>query len=651
MNESDSERIAAVLENSGLKSAKTEDEADFIIINMCSVRQKSVDKIFRKIEELRKKNKKIHPVKFPLSRTSKRRFNGVKILLTGCFLESNKKEFEKITDFIFKIDEVQNLPKILHIRAENQQLKTNHYLDVVPKYPNNDFAYVPIMAGCNNFCSYCVVPYTRGREISRPDKDITSEIKKLLKNGYKTIWLLGQNVNSYKYKNLNFPKLLKKIEKIPGNFEVGFLTSHPKDFSDELIKTIKKSKKIKKYIHLPVQAGNNKILKKMNRGYTKEHYLSLIDKIRKEIPDAELSTDIIVGFPGETKKDFAETVNLVKKVNFCKAYINKYSPRPGTVAGKLKDNVPKKEKERREKILREMMKSANKNNLLVVLGPTASGKSKLAVKIAHKFNGEIISADSRQVYHGMNIGTGKITRKEMKGIPHYLLDVVSPKRTFSVAQYKKLAESAIKKIKKKNKIPILCGGTGFYIQAVVDEIEIPKVKPDWKLRRNLEKKSNEELFKMLKKLDPRRAKEIDKNNPRRLIRAIEILLKTKKLIPKIKKSQNYDVLIIGIKKEKEELKKLINIRLKKWIKKGLIIEVKKLKKSGLSWKKIENFGLEYFWIAKYLQNKISLEESIEKSKKDIEKYTRRQMAWFNKDKRIKWIKNYKEAEKLIKNFL
>lgn len=353
MNKSDSERLATVLETSGLKPAKTEDTAGFVFIVMCSVRQKSVDKVFKKIENLRKKNKK------------------AKIFLTGCVLKNDKEKFKKITDGIFRIDEMQNVPKIIQQTTYNKQ-QTTHYLDIIPKYKKADFAYVPIMTGCNNFCAYCVVPYTRGREISRPPEDIIKEIKNLLKMGYKTIWLLGQNVNSYKYeiknqkskckiKNKNskiitFPKLLQKIEAIPGKFEIAFLTSHPKDFSDELIETIAKSKKIKKYIHLPVQAGSNKILKKMNRQYTRKHYLNLIKKIKEKIPNVELSTDIIVGFPSETKKDFEETVDLVKKVGFKKAYIACYSPRPGTAASKLKDNVPQKEKERREKILNETIK-------------------------------------------------------------------------------------------------------------------------------------------------------------------------------------------------------------------------------------------------------------------------------------------------------
>ena len=290
--------------------------------------------------------------------------------------------------------------------------------------------------------------------------------------------------------------------------------------------------------------------------------------------------------------------------------------------------------------------------LIVVSGPTASGKSELAVKLAKKFNGEIISADSRQVYKGMNIGTGKITKKEMQGIPHYLLDVASPKRRFTVAQYRNLALKAINKIFRKDKIPILCGGTGFYIQAVVDGIVIPEVKPDWRLRSNLNKLSAAELYQKLKKLDPKRAKTIEKKNKRRLVRAIEIIMKTKKPVPPFKKQPlPYPVLIIGIKKSLEELKKIIEKRFLKWLRQGLIKEVKNLKKSGLSWKKIEDFGIHYRVIAQYLQNKINYKEMIENSLKELRNYAKRQMTWFKRDKRIIWVKNYKEAEKLIKKFL
>ena len=292
-----------------------------------------------------------------------------------------------------------------------------------------------------------------------------------------------------------------------------------------------------------------------------------------------------------------------------------------------------------------------KKKLIVILGPTASGKSELAIKLAKRFNGEIISADSRQVYKGMDIGTGKVTKKEMKGIPHYLLDVASPKRRFTVVQYRKLALKAINKILKKVHVPFLCGGTGFYIQAVVDGIVIPKVPPDWKLRKELEKKTVKELFNQLKKLDLQRAKTIEPKNKRRLIRALEIFKKIGPVPILKKKPLPYPVLRIGIKKEKNELSLLIRRRFLKWLKRGLIKEVKNLKKSGLSWKKIEDFGIHYRVIARYLQNKINYEGMIEKSIIELQNYAKRQITWFKRDKRIHWVKNYNKAEKIIKKFL
>ena len=289
--------------------------------------------------------------------------------------------------------------------------------------------------------------------------------------------------------------------------------------------------------------------------------------------------------------------------------------------------------------------------LIVILGPTASGKSELAVRLAKKFNGKIVSADSRQVYRRMDIGTGKVTKKEMKGIPHYLLDVASPKKRFTVIQYRKLALKAINKILKNVHVPILCGGTGFYIQAVVDGIIIPEVPPDWRLRKELEKKSTEELYQILKKLDPRRAKTIESKNKRRLIRALEIVKKIGR-VPIFKKEPlPHPILMIGIKKEKKELSSLIKKRFFKWLKMGLIAEVKKLKKSGLSWKRIEDFGIHYRVIAQYLQNKISYKEMIESSLRELQNYAKRQMTWWKSDKRIHWVNNRREAEKLVKEFL
>ena len=288
--------------------------------------------------------------------------------------------------------------------------------------------------------------------------------------------------------------------------------------------------------------------------------------------------------------------------------------------------------------------------LIVILGPTASGKTDLSVKLAEKFKGEIVSADSRQVYKGMDIGTNKITKKEMKGIPHYLLDVASPKARFTVVQYQKLALKAIKKIQQKNKIPFLVGGSPFYIYSIVEGWVFPKIKPDWKLRKKLEKESKEKLFLILKKLDPQRANTIEKGNKRRLIRAIEIA-KTIGKTPELKKNPQFNFLMLGIKKDPDELKILIRKRLLKRFEQEMTKEVKKLHKNGVSWKKLEEFGLEYRWIAKYLQSKIEYEEMVEKIQKESERFAKRQMTWFKKDKRIKWLKNYKQAEKSIKEFL
>jgi len=274
--------------------------------------------------------------------------------------------------------------------------------------------------------------------------------------------------------------------------------------------------------------------------------------------------------------------------------------------------------------------------ILVILGPTATGKSDLAVKLAKKYNGEIISADSRQVYKGLDIGTGKITKKEMQGVPHYMLDIISPKKTYTVAEWQKETKKIITLIHSRAKLPIICGGTGLYIQSIVDGIIFPEVPPNNKLRKNLETKSLKYLVTLLQKLDTKRAKNIDLKNKVRLIRAIEIVKAIGK-VPVIKKSKNeYDILQIGLILEPNELRKKINMRFDNWIKKGIINETKKLKENGLSWKKIRGFGLEYSFIVDFLQKKNYKKEMLTKSKIAIWRYSRRQITWFKRDKRIKW---------------
>ena len=287
--------------------------------------------------------------------------------------------------------------------------------------------------------------------------------------------------------------------------------------------------------------------------------------------------------------------------------------------------------------------------IIVILGPTASGKSALAVKIAKTINGEIISADSRQVYKGLDIGSGKITKKEMGGIPNYCLDIVSPKKIFNVADFKKCADKAIEKIFAKNKTPIIVGGTGLYIQAVVDNIVLPEVKPDWNLREDLEKKTTEEMFKILKKFDPARAKNIDPKNPRRLIRAIEIA-ETLGKVPNLEvQPPSWEAIQIGIKLSDEELKEKINNRLIYRLKKGMVAEAQKLHSQGLSWKRMNELGLEYRYMAKFLKGEISKEEMTDKLKSEIWQYAKRQMTWFKRDKRIKWM-NHPTFSSILRSF-
>ncbi|MFZ5365982.1 MAG: MiaB/RimO family radical SAM methylthiotransferase [Patescibacteria group bacterium] len=347
-NVADSERIARLYQRKGYKKAKTLNEADVVIINTCSVRQSAENRVFGLINNITKNLQ---------HREHGRRQRTRRIILAGCMLRYGvttlKKKLPGVDEFLRMEDVGFNLPAA-------REDKTH--------------AWVPIMEGCNQFCSYCVVPYARGREKSRPFEEIVCEVEKLVKQGYKEVTLLGQNVNAYgkefssKYiqkicsmyhiliydTQTPFGLLLQVLNKIKDLEKIKFLTSNPWDLTDDIIQSIKLPK-IEKYLHLPVQSGDGEILRKMNRPYTAKKYLSLINQIRKEIPEIKIGTDIIVGFPGETKEQFQHTVDLCKKIGFAKAYIAKYSPRPGTVAFKLKDNVSPQEKKRRWRILEELI--------------------------------------------------------------------------------------------------------------------------------------------------------------------------------------------------------------------------------------------------------------------------------------------------------
>lgn len=361
MNHSDAERIASVLDSLGYEKTEKESEADLFITIACSVRQHAIDRIYGKAREF--KEFKARNPKF-------------KTILSGCILEKDRKKLANIFDIIFEIKDVEMLAEMLGNilgETETEKLgKSGEYLSIVPHYESTFRAFVPISTGCNNFCTYCAVPYTRGREKSRPMDEIIEEVKYLVKSGYKEITLLGQNVNSYGQDlepNLNndFVQLLLKIDKIKGDFRVYFYSNHPKDFSDKLIETLVHLTHFPHYIHLPLQSGNDEIIKKMNRHYAKKQYLNLVEKIRYAMPDVVLTTDIIVGFPTESLEQFQDTVEVMEKAKFDMAFIAQYSSRPGTVSAKMIDDVPEGEKKKREDILQKILAvtAVEKNQKLI----------------------------------------------------------------------------------------------------------------------------------------------------------------------------------------------------------------------------------------------------------------------------------------------
>lgn len=343
MNESDSERIAAVLERFGYVNTDDAKKADVVVINACSVRQKAVDKIWGIVGSLRK----LQTTHYQLPPS---------LIMTGCVLPADRNKFSKRVDLFFDIKRMGQLEDFLG-NIQNKHTPMLRSMGV-PNKLKSKTPYVPIMNGCNNFCSYCVVPYVRGREVSRSVKDVLKEIKALIKVGRGDITLLGQNVNSYNpteqikclsnpFKN-KFASLLYEINRIKGVERISFLTSHPKDMNNEIIKALALPK-MANYLHLALQSGDDVILKKMNRGYTAADYIKIIEKVRAVKPNIEIGTDIIVGFPGETKKQFENTLKVCKKVRFNVVYLAQYSVRKGTAAEKMKDNVPAQEKKRRWK--------------------------------------------------------------------------------------------------------------------------------------------------------------------------------------------------------------------------------------------------------------------------------------------------------------
>jgi tRNA-2-methylthio-N6-dimethylallyladenosine synthase len=733
MNKSDSERISFYLEKAGFLRSSSHLDADLVIIVTCGVRQSSEDRVYGLVDRILKKRK------------------DTVIVVTGCLSDRPdvQRRLEGKANIFLNISDLNNLNKYLHNyfpKIKKHSKKVKNYLEIESKRESSFSAFVPIGNGCDNFCSYCVVPYARGREVYRPASDIIKEVRGLIDNGYKEINLIAQNVNSYK-STVDFAGLLEKINNIPGNFWIRFSTSHPKDISPRLIKALKKCDKICEHFHLAVQSGDDDILKKMNRGYKADDYIKIVKKIRQSLDykngfPASITTDMIVGFPGETRKKFLKSVSLVRKLSFDLIYIGKYSPRHGTASCSMRDDVSLKEKKRRElELTNALKKTVLKNNkfylnkeveilvegidsrgnlfgktrtsklvriksfidedikrcdfkdiigdffmvhidkilefelhgcllrkslsskkkAIALLGPTSSGKTSLAVKLAYHFDGEIVSADSRQVYKGMDIGTGKdLLEYNYKGrnIPYHLIDVASPRTTFSLSKYQEKAFRAIDDIIKRGKVPILTGGSGLYLEAVVDNYILSDVKTYSKKREEYESLSIKELHKKIKDINTlffSKINDSDLKNKRRLARYLEILLSDKSFSPR-KSEAKYNFLILGLNPARSVIRERIYKRLLKRIEdEGMIEEVKRLRKSGVSFEKLDKFGLEYRFVSQYLQKKINYQQLVDKLFIAICRFSKRQMSWFRRWEKlganIFWINNYSEARLLIKKFL
>ena len=403
LNENDSEKLCGMVEEMGYNPTEDYTEADLVLFNTCCVRENAEDKLFGKLGELKRIKEK----------------RGTIIAIGGCMMQE-KHITEKIhesypyTDIIFGTHTLHKFPEDLYKTLETRK-KLEDVIDIdgevfegLPiKRTSNIKASVTIMYGCNNFCSYCIVPYVRGRERSRHPKDIFEEVQSLAKEGYKEITLLGQNVNSYlrseqwkekgiEYNGINsFATLLRAVNKIEGIERIRFVSPHPKDFTDDVIEAIADCEKICKLIHLPLQSGSTNVLKVMNRKYTKEQYLALVEKMKNKIPNLTLSTDIIVGFPGETEEDFEDTLDVVRKVCFEQVYMFIYSRRVGTPGDRMENQIPEEIKHKRFNRLKELVESQIEQNNQKYVGTM----QKVLVEGPSKNNPELLTGrtDSNKV--------------------------------------------------------------------------------------------------------------------------------------------------------------------------------------------------------------------------------------------------------------
>jgi tRNA-2-methylthio-N6-dimethylallyladenosine synthase len=384
MNVYDSELVKSILSNNGYEETTNIHKAEILFVNTCAIREKAVERVINKMHQyahlkVKKGNVKIAGI-------------------LGCIPQYSADRLKKelpFLDILSGPDNYEKLPQMINDCLKSKKMqeklvldKEQNYEDILPFTENKHSVFVTVMRGCNNYCSYCVVPYVRGRERSRSVKSILAEVKNAVLNGVTEVNLLGQNVNSYSSEGMNFAQLLNKVSEVEGLKRLRFATSHPKDISDELIQVMAANPKVCKHLHLPIQAGSNDVLKRMNRGYTREDYLSNIKKIRKIIPEIAVTTDIIVGFPDESEEDFEQTLDVMKKAGVDNSFMFIYSERELTHAHKnYKDNVPKKVKAERQKRVIELQKSLSIEQISGDIGKT---KEVLVESVSKKRKSELM---------------------------------------------------------------------------------------------------------------------------------------------------------------------------------------------------------------------------------------------------------------------
>ena len=411
MNVHESEKLAGMLESLTYEKTETIDNADVIVFNTCCIRDGVEQKIMGNIgaiEKLKKKNPNIIVAICGCMSQADGRSDLIRKKFPFVDIIFGTHNIHKFRDFVIKFKENKN--KITDIMESADGIYENIDIARDNMFSN---AWVNINYGCNNFCSYCIVPYVRGRERSRAMEDIENEVKDLINKGYRYITLLGQNVNSYgndiDNPDVNFANLLERLARLEGDFRIKFMTSHPKDLSEDVVKIIAKYEKLSKVIHLPIQSGNNKVLKTMNRKYTREHYLDLIDMIRKHIPDAYISTDIIVGFPGETEEEFMDTYTLIEKVRYDGVFAFMFSRRSGTVADTMPDQISEEIKKDRIHRLLKLSKDMTKQKNYELIGKTINVLS----KEPNDYGYEVLSDSGRTINVSEKLEKNKFYKVEI----------------------------------------------------------------------------------------------------------------------------------------------------------------------------------------------------------------------------------------------